>query len=337
MTDKIQTNRYKTTFGTAVELLLPAYPVGTADHDQNLIVKIKYGKHSILLTGDASKKLIESVAPPRTIPLNNFNFAKIQQETKMSDPSPMEDVSVLLLSHHGSNAGEELVALWKSMFRYHGTQPWATIISSNPAVKDNIPKTSSLKLLIYPKEALIDYFCMPHTVRASYTVEIPKTLDIPAKIDHDITLPVFCTANTKIGYAVKLAQVSPNPESVAVDEIQESYYIIQSSASTLLTSSMSAISNGHLYMYPEIKKESEIQKEEETLPPISTSHSVKMPKYESLFSAVSQAEMKELEEKYKQKQQQIKDQEGHVAVTVTSLYQLRNSNTLGLFSSLTKQ
>ncbi|MDR1366448.1 MAG: hypothetical protein LBJ13_00880 [Puniceicoccales bacterium] len=89
----------------------------TEPHDNNLVLKIalRAGGPAILLTGDGSKNLLHSI-----------------------NPDLLCDIGVLILSHHGSNASDELV--WFRTVKINNeNRPVLYLISSDPKGKDHIP------------------------------------------------------------------------------------------------------------------------------------------------------------------------------------------------------
>lgn len=188
----------------SVELLLPPRRVGGGDHDQNLLVKVNYLDKAILLTGDASAELIKkTLARP---PITTSTPFPPQGSPSAPQISPLSNVSVVVPSHHFSNASDEVNVLWNAMItRNPEREPFLTIIPSDPRGKNHIPTTESIKRLAFPIEALGKYFCVPHTVHASYTIATPRVIDVfPYDVDAKVLLPVFCTSNAKVGYRVTI-------------------------------------------------------------------------------------------------------------------------------------
>jgi hypothetical protein len=303
-------NLFNKTFGLeTVELLLPSTSAGNEDHDQNLIVKVNCLGHSILITGDASKKLIDEISSPQQIPNEKFTFPNFTTGVStdlipsMNYPSPLTNVSVIVPSHHFSNANGEFDALWGAMLEYRKA-PFLTIISSDPSVKEKIPTSETLKKVCFSKTMLDDCFCAPHTVHASYTVEHPLVIDTHfCDIDRSIYLPVFCTSNTEIGYHVTISKLK-NDDTTGTVTMEE-----------IKTQTGMAVEIQKLFLYPGSKKKelscdcnklvAGVGKIISSLSLSSSSSSVTLLQYLSPLKIINMQEYEELEKAKKEKLTQI--------------------------------
>ena len=114
-----------------VQLLLSDTWVGDQAHDQNLVLKVTYGRKSMLFPGDASGKLLDKII------------------TRFSPPNSrgdLEDIDCMLLSHHGSNDSGELE--WFRQVNQHNFFPLLVIVSSDPGGNDKLPWNMVKDLLL---------------------------------------------------------------------------------------------------------------------------------------------------------------------------------------------
>jgi beta-lactamase superfamily II metal-dependent hydrolase len=151
------------------ERLRPAEP-----HDNNLVlrVELKRGGPAILLTGDASKNLLDSI-----------------------DPRLLSGVGVLMLSHHGSDASNEL-EWFRRVKEQNAGKSVLYLISSDPRGKDHIPVYETVRTMlselpnIYASVGRGGYYCADHCV----DVWAEKVLEMPVYDNFGIMAPVFITS-----------------------------------------------------------------------------------------------------------------------------------------------
>ncbi len=101
--------------GVAIRPLFPEYREGPV-HDYCLVLKLSVNGKNILLTGDASGRLIEQIS------------------------KDVMDTDVLLFSHHGSDESRELLLIDKISGRNLSTQPLLGIVSSDVFGASRIPR-----------------------------------------------------------------------------------------------------------------------------------------------------------------------------------------------------
>jgi hypothetical protein len=125
-----------------------------------------------LLTGDASKNLLDSI-----------------------DQQLLNGVGVLMLSHHGSNASNELE--WFRRVKCHNTtHPVLYLISSDPRGKDHIPVYETVRTMlselpnIYRNVGRGAYYCADHLV----DVWAEEVFEMPVYDNFGIMAPVFITS-----------------------------------------------------------------------------------------------------------------------------------------------
>ncbi len=116
------------------------------------------------------------------------------------------NVDVLVMPHHGSEASKELEAIWDVVAPHKSGKPLLTIISSDPSKSDKIPKTESLKKLVFGTNDG-EYFCLPHVTSANYMIGVDAKImpTIQYDTENDSWLPLFCTFDTDIGYKITIS------------------------------------------------------------------------------------------------------------------------------------
>jgi hypothetical protein len=146
----------------------------TEPHDNNLVLKVelKRGGPAILLTGDASKNLLDSI-----------------------DRRLLRGVGVLMLSHHGSNANNEL-EWFRSVKECNANRPVLYLVSSDPRGKDHIPVYETVRTMLSELPNICEdvgrgtYFCADHCV----DVWAEDVFEMPVYDRFGIMAPVFITS-----------------------------------------------------------------------------------------------------------------------------------------------